>query len=99
MNAPPKKRLVPVFFIIVVAIVTYFLLGHKKKSERYVILVGTGPQQMVYMSESEPQPYGNGYRFKAVGFNTEITVSGDVQIVKQATPSNLVLAIGLYIYI
>jgi hypothetical protein len=48
----------------------------------YMITAGTGSTQMVYYSEAEPKPYGNGYKFKAIGYETEVIVSGEIQILK-----------------
>ena len=49
----------------------------------YLITVtdGTGHQES-YFSEKEPKPYGSGYKFKMAGTEIEITVSGNVQIMR-----------------
>jgi hypothetical protein len=39
-------------------------------------------QQMFYFSEKEPKPYGNGYKFKMYGTEVEMTVSGNVKIMR-----------------
>lgn len=55
---------------------------NEAKAPHYMITVQTGATQMVYGSDDEPKPYGNGYKFKAIGYGKEVIVSGDVQIVK-----------------
>ena len=49
----------------------------------YMITVtdATGHQDS-YFSEKEPKPYGNGYKFKMYGTGIELTVSGNVQIMR-----------------